>query len=293
MFRSLPRFEYLAPRTVEEACAMLAQYGGKARVMAGGTDLLPQMKWGEVKPGYVIGLSSIKALQGIKCSASAGLTLGALATIRAIELSAAIQERFPLLAQAASVLGSVEVRNRGTVGGNLCNAAPSAEMAPSLIALGARARIASDKGERVILLEDFFKGPGKTALGPSEVLTQLEASNMPPHSGGAYIKLERRNAMDLAIVGVAALVTMNPGNGTCKEARIVLGAVAPTPMRAIKAEKVLRGEAIEEELIEKAAQAASEEAKPISDIRGSAEYRREMVKVLARRAIKQALEQVK
>ncbi len=293
MFRCLPRFEYLAPGTVNEACAMLAKYSGEAKVIAGGTDLLPQMKWGEIKPKYIIGLANISDLKGIKCSSSAGLTLGALTTIRAIERSAEIKESFPLLAQAASVLGSVEVRNRGTVGGNLCNAVPSADMAPSLVALGAQVRLVSEKGERILPLEEFFKYPNQTVLGPSEILAQIEAPNIPPRSGGAYIKLERRNAMDLPIVGVAALVNVNGGSSACKGARIVLGAVAPTPMRAVKAEKILKENGLGEATIEKAAQVASEEAKPISDIRASADYRREMVKVLTRRAIKQALGQVK
>lgn len=293
MFRRLPRFEYLAPRSVEEACSMLAQHDGKAKVIAGGTDLVPQMKWGGTRPGYVIGLSNIRGLAGIKYSRPTGLTLGALTTIRAIEQSVLVKERFPLLAQAASVLGSIEVRNRGTIGGNLCNAAPSADMAPSLIALGAQVKMVSDKGERVIPLEDFFQGPGKTVLGRSEVMTQIVVPNQAARSAGVYLKLTKRNAMDLPIVGVAVLVTMNPNNGTCQESKIVLGAVAPTPMRAKRAERELMGRKLDDAVIEKAAQSASREAKPRSTIRGSEEYKREMVKVLTRQAIKQALEQVK
>ena len=293
MFRNLPRFDYLAPKTIEDCIALLAQYGQKAEMLAGGTDLIPLMKWGETKPEYVIGLSQIPDLDEIQFIMTTGLKLGALTKIVEIEQSNIINEHYPVLARAASVLGSVEIRNRGTVGGNLCNAAPSAEMAPPLLVLGAKAVIASEKGERDIPLEDFFVGPGKTVLSNGEILVRLEVPPMKSHSAGEYIKLGIRKAMDIAVVGVAALIILEPGNNTCKEARLALGAVAPTPIRAREAEGVLGGKNLDEEIIESAAETASKEASPVTDIRASEEYRRDMVRVLTRQAIQQALQRIK
>jgi aerobic carbon-monoxide dehydrogenase medium subunit len=290
MFRNLPRFDFLSPKTIEEAIVLMNQYGQKAKVIAGGTDLIPQMKRGELKPNYVLSLNQIESLRKIQFTKEAGLKLGALCTIAEIEKSKVIREEYPVLAQAASALGSIEIRNRGTVGGNLCNAAPSADMAPSLLVLGARAAIASSKGERVVPLEEFFVGPGKTVLETHEILVRLEVPAMKPRSAGEYIKLGIRKAMDIAVAGVAAVLSLDAGHGFCVEAKLALGAVAPTPMRAGKAEKALEGKKIDLEVMELAAKSASEEASPITDIRASEVYRRAMVRVLTRRAIKQAYE---
>jgi carbon-monoxide dehydrogenase medium subunit len=289
MFRNLPRFEYLAPKTVKECIALLSQYGEKAKVIAGGTDLISQMKWGEIKPDYLISLSQIPNLNEIQFSSPTGLKLGALVKIGEIERSEIIKKHYPILAQAASVLGSVEIRNRGTVGGNLCNAAPSADMAPSLLVLDAKAVIASQSGEKIIPLEDFFVGPGKTILSNHEFLVRLEVPPMKPNSFGEYIKIGIRKTMDIAVVGVAVLITLDHGNHTCEEARLGLGAVAPTPIRAKQAEGVLKGKKLNEELIELAAKTASDEASPLNDIRSSEKYRRYMIQTLTRRAIRQPL----
>jgi carbon-monoxide dehydrogenase medium subunit len=292
MFRSLPRFEFLSPKTIEETIALMDQYRQKAKVMAGGTDLIPQMKNEEVKPEYVLALSQIPDLEEIQFAKTGGLKLGAACKISQIDRSDIIREQYPILAQAASVLGSTEIRNRGTLGGNLCNAAPSADMAPSLLVLGAKAVTASKEGERVILLEDFFVGPGKTVLEPDEILVRLEVPPMKPRSAGAYIKLGIRKAMDLAVVGVAGVISLESKNGTCEEAKLALGAVAPTPIRAKEAEGVLIGKKLDEAVIQLAAETASREASPISDIRASEEYRRSMIRVLTRRAIQQALNKI-
>jgi len=269
---------------------LMNQYGQRAKVMAGGTDLIPQMKNGELRPEAVLSLHQIEDLMEIQDVEEAGLRLGALCRIADIERSRLIQERYPVLSQAASVLGSIEIRNRATVGGNLCNAAPSADMAPSLLALGARAIIASGKGERVVPLEDFFVGPGETVLGMDEILIRVEIPPMKPGSAGEYIKLGIRKAMDIAVVGVAAVLAFGPTEGICAEARLALGAVSPTPMRAKKAEKGLMGKKIDDGVMELAAKTASEEASPLSDIRASQDYRRGMVRVLTRRAIERAVD---
>ena len=290
MFRNLPRFEFLRPKTVEEAIALMNHYGEEVKVMAGGTDLIPLMKKRELKPNCVVSLSQIEALREIRFTEEAGLKVGALCTIAEIEKSQIIRERYPILTQAASVLGSTEIRNRATVGGNLCNARPSADMAPPLLVLGAMAVVASSKEETVVPLEEFFVGPGKTVLGTDEILVRLEIPLAKPGSAGEYVKLGIRKAMDIAVAGVAAVLSLASGDGICAEARLALGAVAPTPMRARKAEKTLTGKRIDEGIMELAAETASEEASPITDIRASEAYRRAMVRVLTRRAIGHAFD---
>lgn len=287
----LPKFEYFAPKTIDEACSLLLEYKGEAKVIAGGTDLLGQMKRKEALPKYLINIRGISDQDYIIHDGQEGLRIGAQATILSIETSSLVQGKFGILAQAASELGTVQVRNRATIGGNLCNAAPSAEMAPPLIALGARVKIRAASGERIVPIEDFFTGPGQTLLKAGEVVAEIQVPDLPPRSGGVYIKHCIRRAQDLAIVGVGVITTMD--KDVLSDVKIALGAVAPTPIRAKKAEEILKGKKPEDALLEKAGLTASDEASPIDDVRGSAEYRRKMIKVLVRRAIKQAVEQVK
>jgi carbon-monoxide dehydrogenase medium subunit len=286
-YRRLPKFNYLAPATLDEALSLLAQYKSKARVIAGGTDLVPKLKRREVKaPEYVIDLKGIPGLDKIRQDIG-GLTIGALVTIGVVESSPLIQQKFAILAQAAQSMASPQVRNRGTIAGNICNAVPSADSAPALLTLGARLKLISRKGERTINIEDFFTGPNRTALTDEEILLEIKIPDMPPKSKGVYLKLSPRRAMDLAIVGAAVVVV--PEDGICKDIRIALGAVAPTPLRTMKAETVLKGQKFNDNLIEKAAKTAAAEASPIDDHRASAEYRRDMIEVLVKRAIKQAI----
>ena len=292
MFRNLPKFEYVNPNRLEEALSLLAQYGPKAKVIAGGTDLVPRMKWGEIRPEVVMGVSQIPGLAEIQFDGKNGLRLGALCKIGAIEKSDIIREQYPILVQAASVLGSTEIRNLGTVGGNLCNAAPSADMPPALLVLGARAVIASGKGEKVIPLEDFFVDAKKTVLGDGELLIRLEIPPMKPNSAGEYIKFGKRKAIEIAMIGVAALITLDPASHICKEARLGLATAAPTPIRAKEAEGVLTGKKLDDELIESAAVTASREASPRTSWRSTEEYRRELIRVLTRRAIQKSLQKI-
>lgn len=286
-YRRLPKFEYLAPTTLEEALSLLSKYKAKAKVIAGGTDLVPKLKRREIgAPEYVIDIKGIPGLDKIKPNGS-GLNIGALATIGAVESSAIIQQKFSILAQAARSMASPQVRNRGTIAGNICNAVPSADSAPALLTLEARLKVISQKGERVVGIEQFFAGPNQTVLTDDEVLAEIQLPNMPPKSKGVYLKLSPRRAMDLAIVGVAAVVI--PQDGVCQDIRIALGAVAPTPTRTKKAEEMLKGQKLDDSSIAKAAKTAAGEAKPIDDHRASAEYRRDMVEVLVKRAIKQAI----
>lgn len=286
-YRHLPRFDHLESKTVEEACSLLSKYKGKAKVIAGGTDLLPAMRNREVTPAYIINVRSIPNLDYIRYTDAEGLKIGALATLYDIESSPIIREKFAMVADAASKIGTPQVRNMGTIGGNLCNAAPSADTAPPLIGLEAKAKINGPNGERVIALEEFFIGPGENALQADEILTEIQIPNPPPHTRGVYLKLPARTMVDLAVVGVAVVVTLDDKERSIVDAKIVLGAVAPTPVRARQAEDIIKSKAISRELIEKAAEAAAGEAKPISDLRGSASYRKEMVNTLTKRAIRQ------
>ena len=279
------RFNYLEPATVEEAVSLLSKYNGKAKVIAGGTDILVQIRNKTIAPEYVIDIGYISGLNYINYEAKQGLRIGALTTIRALEQSDELQQRYPVISQAAGKLGSAAIRNVATIGGNLCNAAPSADTAPPLIGLSAKARITGPDGERVVPLEDFFTGPGFTVLRTGELLVEIQVPVLPPETKGVYLK-HSRSPIDLAVVGVAVIMTLDAGE-VCRDIKIVLGAVAPTPMRARKAEEILRGKKVEPALTEKVAQTTSEEAQPITDVRASAAYREEMVKVFTRRAIEQ------
>jgi CO/xanthine dehydrogenase FAD-binding subunit len=286
-YRRLPKFDYLEPHTVDEALSMLSQYKGRAKVMAGGTDILPKLKEREIKaPEVIIALKGIPDLDYIKYDEVGGLSLGALATIHVVETSPVVQERFGVLFQAVESMASAQVRNRGTIGGNLCNAVPSADTAPALLTLEASLKLTSQDGERIVNVEGFFTGPNETVLTDEEILQEIHVPNLSPHSQGRYLKLTPRRSMDLAIVGVAVVVTAE--DGICNDIRIALGAVAPTPIRARQAEDMIRGQKLGDEVIERAARIAAEECHPISDHRASAQYRCDMVEVLTKRAIQQA-----
>jgi len=286
-------FEYFEPLSIEETVSLLKKYGDKAKVLAGGTDLVPQMKEKTIRPEFVISIGRIANLDYIRLDREKGLKIGALTTIRSIEQSPQLQPKYGLICQSASQMASIAVRNVATVGGNLCNASPSADIATALMALSAKTKLVSTAGERIVPLEDFILGPGATALKTDELLTEVQIPSPPAHTAGVYIKYTTRGGEELALIGVAALLTLSAGDGTCTEAKVALGAVAPTPIRARRAEGVLKGKKIDQELIEKAALTASNESSPIDDIRGSAEYRREMLKVFTRDAIRQAAELAK
>ena len=281
-------FEHIQPKSLKEAINILSAKGKKACVIAGGTDLINAIREGEISPELIVDLKDIKELDFIEHKSKTGLRIGALAKIRDIETSKIVKKKFPVLSDAAHTLGSVQVRNIATAGGNLCNAAPSADMVPALIALSSKVKIQSSKGKKVIPVEDFFIGPGKTVLKKGEILTEIIIPDIPKNSKVVYIKHGLRKAMDIAIAGVCVFTVR--GNGKLKDAKIVLGAVAPTPIRAKKAEKMLISRELDEDLITKTAEEASKECKPINDIRGSEWYRREIVKVLVARGIRMCLQ---
>lgn len=273
-------FDYFSPRTLDEATGIL-NGEDSARALAGGTDLLLRLKRKQWTPRALVNLKRIAGLREIALDGE--LHLGALLTLNDLIRSPIVQDQFPVLAFAASTMASVQVRNLATVGGNLCNASPAADMAPPLIALNARAVVVGSRGERVTPLEEFFVGPGKASLAPDEILREVRVPRPGEGEWASYLKLEHRQAMDIAIVGVG--IWIKAAGMRCQDVRIVLGAVAPVPMRAQRAEAILRGQALTEERIREAARVAASEAKPIDDVRGSAWYRREMIDVLTRRQL--------
>lgn len=288
---SLPKFDYLRAKTKEEVCSLLSQFED-VKVIAGGTDVLIQMKMRTITPRFLIGLKSIPNWDYIQGDGKS-VKIGAMATLHAIEHSTLIQKKFPLLAHVAHQMATPNIRRMGTIGGNLGNAAPSADMAPPLIALGAKVKVKGVGGERSIGVEELFTGPGETILKKGEILTELEISPLPLHSHGVYLKLPARTAVDIAAVGVAVVVTLDPADNSCSDVKIALGAVAPTPIRVRKAEKVLKGKKLERGVIQEAAKISMKEAQPISDVRSSAGYRRDMVGVLIQRALQEAQEKIK
>jgi carbon-monoxide dehydrogenase medium subunit len=289
--KRLPRFEYHAPTSLPEALDLLAKYDGKGAVLAGGTDLLVSMKKREALPEHLISLKGIAELKGIH-DEKEGMKIGAFVTLGEIEHSKSIQDKFRVLWDAAQVMASRQIRNLGTIGGNLCSAAPSADSAPPLIGLDASVEIVSPNGKRKVLVENFFKGPGESDLKPGEILTRILIPNPPPKSGGAYFKLMRRAAMDLAQVGAAACLSFDSDKKTCTGARIALGAVGSTPIRAFKAEQILLNKELNETLGKEAGKIAAQEANPRSSLRASKEYRREMIEVLTKRAVMAAYSRI-
>ncbi len=286
-YRRLPRFDYIVPKTLDEALKTLNKYKGVSRLLAGGTDLIPQLKKREIDaPQWVVDLKEIDGLDAITYDGD-GLRIGPLATINAIAQSPAVKEHYPILAQAALSMASPQVRNRGTFAGNICSAVPSADSAPSLLALSASVKIRGLKKERIVPMEKFFTGPRSTVLKANEMVLEIIVPKPIPASRGVYLKLSPRHSMDLAIVGVAAVGVCK--NGICKDIKIALGAVAPTPVRAPIAEAMLQGKPVTPALINEAAKNAVTQCSPIDDHRASQEYRCDMIYVLTKRALNQIL----
>jgi len=282
-------FEYFSPASVREAVEALKSHP-KGRVLAGGTDMLVRMKDRVWRPDAVVDIKRIKGSNELSFDAKTGLKIGSAVTMRQLELAPLVRESYAGLAQGAEVVGSFQIRNLATVVGNVCNAAPSADTAPGLIAFGAKVRIAGPRGRRTLSVERFMTGPGQNALEPGEFVTAIQVPVLPPRTGSAYVRHTIREAMDIAVVGVGAAITLKPRTGACEEIRIVLGAVAPTPLRSAEAESILRGQILTPELIKRAGEAAAEEARPISDVRASAGFRRELVRVLTHRMVAAAHE---
>ena len=283
-------FEYFEPRTVREATQILSDYGEKAQILAGGIDLIPRMQKGDIRAEYVVNIQKIPDLERIEPDGKQGITLGAMSRLRSIEVSGAIQNKYPILYEAIHQITSVQAKYMGTAVGNLCVATPASDVATSLFALGAQLKITGPKGERIELIEKFYVDYHLTSLKRGEMVTEVLLPNPPPGTGTAFFNLVRTRA-DIAKIGAATAIVVQ--NGICREVRIAIGAAAPTVFRAVKAETLLTGQKITPQVINKAAETAAGETKPITDIRSTANYRKEMARVLVRRALEKALEDVK
>lgn len=277
--------EYFEPKTVSEALSVLAKHGAEAKVIAGGTDVMVDIKFKE-EPGGLVNIKKIPGLSGIQENGN-GLRIGALTTIREIESSALVHEKVPVLWEAAHQFASLQVRNTATIGGNIGRASPSGETLAPLLVLDAKAKVAYSDGEKVEPFSAFFQGPGKTSMGAKGLLTEIEVPYPAPGSKGVYLKHAVRGAMDIAMVGVAVMITPDAGKNSIQDVRIGLGAVAPTPVRAPKTEALLKGKPLTAALVKEAGALAATEASPITDQRSSAENRRWIVEALTRRGLEQ------
>jgi aerobic carbon-monoxide dehydrogenase medium subunit len=282
------RFELVTPATLDDCLRALKGRGSDTKVLAGGTDLIAQLKVGMVELATVIDLSGVAELRVLDGDTQRGFRIGAAVTARTLEQDTRLRAALPSLSESGALVGSIQIRNLATLGGNVCNAAPSADMAPPLLALDADAVIAGAGGRRRVPMASFFKGVRETVLGPDELLVEFAVPATGPRSGGAYLRHTPRRELDIAVVGVASQVSL--ADGVCEKARIALAAVAPTPVRATAAEQALEGQPLTPQTIARAADLAVEAARPISDQRGSAEFRRHLVRILTRRTLSIALE---
>jgi carbon-monoxide dehydrogenase medium subunit len=277
--------EYFEPKTVGEALSFLEKHGAEAKVIAGGTDVMVDIKFKE-EPGALVNIKKLPGMSGIKENGSS-LRIGALTTIRDLETNALVREKLPVLWEASHQFASLQVRNTATIGGNICRASPSGETLAPLLVLEATGKCAFSDGEKTQPFASFFQGPGKSVLGAKGLLTEIDVPYPAAGSKSVYLKHAVRGAMDIAMVGVAVLITPDTGKSNIHDARIALGAVAPTPVRAPKAEALLRGKPLTAALLKEAAAMAASESSPISDQRSSGEYRRWIVEALTRRGLEQ------
>jgi aerobic carbon-monoxide dehydrogenase medium subunit len=283
-------FDYLEPTTVAEACALLKQHAGEAKVFAGGSHLTILMKQGLYQPKALVNIKKISELKGIKYDANEGLGIGALVTHREIETSALVREKFPVLSEAEREVANIRVRNMGTVGGNLASGEPLTDLSQIFISLDGKAKIAGPNGQRVIPVEELFLDFYTTSLADDEILTQVVLPPLPPRSGVEYIRFSSSSVVDKPSAGVAVRLTLERSDETVQTARIVLGCVGATPVRARKAEALITGKQLTSQLAEEAGSAASQECSPTSDLRGSEQYKRAIVRTLVKRAAAKAYE---
>ena len=287
----LPKFDYHEPENMRSALELMSSLKSNAKIIAGGTDILVNMKKGVISPKYLVSLGKMKELFVLE-QRKKGIAIGSHVIISELAESGLLWKNFSVIAKAASVLGSPLIRNRATIGGNIVTARPAADLPPALMAVGAKVELKGKKGRREVSLDEFFLGPGKTVIRADEILTKIIINELPPFTGGDYMKLGHRKALEIAIVAVAARVTLDKPQGIIKNVRIILSAVAPQAIHAVSAEKVLINEKPTEKLIERAATLAMQDCSPITDIRGGAEYRKEIVKVLTKRTLLNAVKAV-
>jgi len=287
----LPKFDYHEPENMRSALELMSSLKSNAKIIAGGTDILVNMKKGVISPKYLVSLVKMKELFVLE-QRKKGIAIGSHVIVSELAESGLLWKNYSLIAKAASVLGSPLIRNRATIGGNIVTARPAADLPPALMAVGAKVELKGKKGRREVSLDEFFLGPGKTVIRADEILTKIIINELPPFTGGDYMKLGHRKALEIAIVAVAARITLDKPQGIIKNVRIILSAVAPQAIHAVTAEKILLNEKPTEKLIERAATLAMQDCRPITDIRGGAEYRKEIVKVLTKRTLANAVKEV-
>ncbi len=291
----MQKFTYLVPKTLDEAVSLHQSHGDGAMYVAGGTDVMVKVKSGKIAPDCLISLRHVTGgLDQLRVNPHSGeLHIGAFVTHRALEMSSLIRQQYPIIYDAVQQIGSVQIRNVATIGGNLVNAVPSADGAIPLIALDARVKIYGTAGEREVDLIHFFEGPGQTVLQRGEILTEIVIPKHSTRTAGAYHKFGRRAAMELPLIGIGVLLSFEEDSNRCTKARVALGVAAPTPMRSLNAEKHLVGKEITEGTLREAGQLAAEESRVRDSIRGVAWFRREMVSVFVRRMGLKCLERIK
>jgi len=285
----IPKFEYFCPSSVEEGCSLLYKHKTEAKILAGGTDLFVKMKKREILPRVVISLKGIQKLDRIEWDDKEGLRIGPLVTHEVLVNHPIVREKFDFLSDACLKIGTRQVRNMGTLVGNLCNASPSSDASAPLLVLETKLKLVHLYGERVVPLEEFFIGPFQTILDPQEIVAEVKIPNPPRFSAGSYEYVHKASSVGETLVGAAVLLTMDQKDSSCQQVRIGLSSAAPTPIRAKAAERTLKGKKMNAKIIREAAQVASDETQP----RSRPWYRREMAKVLVERAILQAMEKIR
>ena len=289
----MKNFDYLEPKSVAEACALLKQHGGEAKVFAGGAHVTILMKQGLIEPKSLVNIKKIPELQGIRYDGIEGLVIGALVTHRELETSTLVREIFPVLCEAEKEVANIRVRNMGTVGGNLASGEPLTDLSQIFIALDGKLQITGAGAQRTMLVENLFVDFYTTSLAEDEIITQVVIPPLPPRSGIEYIRFSSSSVVDKPSAGVAVRLTLDSGAETIHAARIVLGCVGATPVRARKAEALITGKKLTPELAQEAGSVASQECSPTSDLRGSEEYKRAIVRTLVKRAAGKAYERAR
>ncbi|MDR3568994.1 MAG: xanthine dehydrogenase family protein subunit M [Syntrophobacteraceae bacterium] len=285
----MKKYNYHRPQTLKEAFRLMEKYNGLARYIAGGTDIIVRIKKGVASPEALISLRGLEELRGIEVDGAGALTVGSMTLIRELEREPVFTKNLPALSQAAVALANPQVRNVATVGGNLANAAPSADCAPPLLALEAWLTLEGPGGKRDVPISEFFQGPGRTCCAPLEIITRITIPSLPDKTGMAFLKSVRVN-QDIALTNAAALLVME--DGMCRKCRLAVGAVAPVPLRLKATESAIEGQKIDKELLGRVGAMVESEISPITDVRASEDYRRVVTGVIVGRAIKQALRKV-
>jgi carbon-monoxide dehydrogenase medium subunit len=283
----MKKFDYYQPQTLKEAFSLMEKLKGRGKYIAGGTDILVRIKQKAIHPDTLISLRGIDGLKTVNHNGA--LSIGSMIPFRDLEGVPVIARDYPALARAVSVLANPQVRNVATMGGNLCNSAPSADCAPPLLVMQAHLKLQGPGGEREVPIDKFFTGPGENCMEAEEVLSQIQVPKKAKHTGMAFLKVGRV-AQDIAVVNAAVLLVMDKKK--CQECRLAVGAVAPVPLRLRSVEKLIAGEEIGPELLDRVSQMVEQEVSPITDVRSTEEYRRIMSGVLIKRAIQQALENI-